>query len=1524
MRRFFLRELFCKVKLFKGRSRFLSYGILIFLFLFFGILIAINIPIVQTFVARKFLETLNKRYGTLLLIKKANIGFFGGIYLYDVKAMDDHKKTFIYIPKLKANLNLSELILSKDQINLKSLKIDTPKINVTTYYREKKSNLDQFIEKFSKHDTPPSKTIFKGKIEIENGALVVWDQNLNPKDRKIAQIANVTVKLEDLIIQGEDLAAERCSLQGSGEYHGNAFRLNHFSTKANFTSKSLKLQNIDIKTSRSSIKGSLSLKYDKIEDFNDFDKKVHIESKILPGSTLGFKDVNLFTNHWDTNSRIGISGKISGKLAEELILTDVQLQGEGNEIKSDEIKLFKITSLKNYLITQKKGLIRTSYDGLQKLLPNHLAKKIPNFIKNYGKLSLYGGLSISFEKIKTESVISGERVGSLYAKVALDNYTGDQIRYKGKVSGKRLHMAPITGDQNLQFISGSLDFDGAFLSLKDLQIKVKGVLSEAMLCNGFLRNISIDGTLGASSFDGRVNISDFKGKVAFDGKLNFSQKNPALKAKISIQDLNLSEFGLIKKQKALISTQAQVQISGADMTQLEGTIAMYQSSYEADGKKFKSPKIEIQGIKEGEKRKLTLEASKMFHGEITGNSPWNIWPKLLKNALQRLTNEQGKNTFKKESYLAFHFKIESAITELFGEKISFLSTNEFRGKIGPGSDMKLDFHIQKAQFKDVIFQNVQLTSDETTGQYLQLKIDKLTLKGTVLKDIALSSFPQGKLLKISSSFIAEWKGKEHRVELNLCKQGNWSGKERHFSIGLQRSKVLINGHNWWINEKNDPQTHKVDINLNKGEYRTDLIVLSSFEGQCLEFSFDFKKKKYKHIRGKLQDIQLKRLLPQENQDKVIDGLVNGYFSIESFDNLIKPKIKLSVDRISSGNTIFGNLKVTSSYDEKNKNYLLKGQIENKGIKIFHLAGVIKNHKKAQLDLNLTAEKLPLALFEPFLDDVFSNIRGTAKGEVKIAGSFEHPVYQGALRLQQAGMKVNYLNTQYELMGQPVVAIFTNSIEFENFSFKDPQYNTQAYVKVGKLYKKQLKWNVDLSIESHHMLLLNTSSIQNNFFYGTLFASAINRENKTSSKPLVIGISGETNNLKIQVKNARITNLSQLSINTQGNKTTEKAPAYIYFLNTPKSIIENPTQNARDISIENNKNKGISIDIETLVDSEVQIKLIMDEYADNFINAKGKGIMRLKMEPDGDLQMAGSKYEVSKGIYQFSNEQIPFVKLDKKFDIRPGGTILWNGSPMSATLDIQAFYRKTVSNVAEYIKLKDAANFSNLTTELNIYISGELLNPEVTFEIKFPDAPENIRQQLAEQLNTKDEILTQFGSILLLGKFFLDNKNIIRESGWSLSADIALKQLGNILSSLHNSLNVNFEYVQGNPQANAFNSFRSSISYEINKRFNLRATLGVPLNTTPLNPTRKERKNAFTGDIQLSIDISKFADRSLTLTLFSRPSTFGQEKEELQPATFSSQTNGTGIIHTTQFDNFKEFRQKLFSNKKGKVFSERKP
>ncbi|XOD69429.1 MAG: translocation/assembly module TamB domain-containing protein [Flavobacteriales bacterium AspAUS03] len=1472
--------------LLKGAFKLLRYFTLIALLLVGGILIAINTPIIQTKITQLILTKLNESFGTMLLVESVDIDFLGNIQLYHVKAVDDYKNTLISIPHIKGQIDLLHLFFNLRNIKIKKLVLDQPEIFITTYRGDSISNMSRFINKFSKKDTTTSsKIVLKSDFEIKRGHLLINDQNLNEKDSLILAINSLDAWIENFRVKGSTIEADIRSLKSIGRLRKKDFRVDGLSTNFTFTTNRLQTHNLNLQTSRSMIKGHIAFHYNQPKDLEKFINKIDIQAEFKKGSRLGFEDLQLFVNNWDSKAVIKLQGKIHGQLGNQLILSDIHLESRKNKIQANQIVLSHITDEKKFKINQKKdGIIETSYTAATALLPSFISRKIPTFLKNYGNMRYYGALIITSETITSEGDLSSSTIGTVNTDIQLDNYTSKVPQYKGVLSSRNIDLSMLTKNKDLQSVGGTFRFEGEGFSLDALQLQLIGTFDQLVLYNRKISKVQVDGHLGQRSFEGQFFIKDHQVKLDFDGKVNFTPKEWLIQAKTKIEHIDLKAMGLSEHEKSLLSTNLEINIQGTDIDHLQGNIYLTNTTYEIPKKKFDFSKISIESKILSEKdREITLSAPEMVQGFFRGNFKWFELTKLLENGVNRVLNGKKYHPITPNQSIAFDLILTHRFIEPFEQSVKILSDSRLQGQL-INDAINFDIEIQKAQINEHTIHNAHLNINTSSEKKIAFKIDNAIIQGITFKNIDLSTKQENNLLLIKTKFLVTLADSEQEVDLNFYKSGNWNSRESTFIIGLQRSRITINGYDWWINDQNNYHSNLAKIDLKKKRYTINKLTFTS-KTQNITISTDIIGNIYKMVQGTFNQVQLKQAIPAKEEGLIIDGIAHGDFFIENSGNDLNPKIDMKVNQLALNNIVLGDLNVNTSYNEKNRLYRLNSTLKNEQIDILTVAGNIDNisQKKIQLDLDLNAKKLSIKFLQILLGNTFNNIRGTAEGNIKITGDFDRPIYQGELRLKEVGMKVNQLNTDYELIGIPSILINPETFILKDFRLKDTQYNTQGYISGAILNEKFTKWTLALSIDTKNLLALNTTSIHNNLFYGTVFAKG------------KIEISGESDNLDISIREGEITNFSRLFINTKGSQSMTENNKFIRFVNFNTQDTTELTKSPAKQPKNKNTRKGLSISIETDITENTEVQLILDPYSDNFIQAKGTGNISFKMRSEGNIEMTG-KYNTTKGSYHFSSEQIPFLKLDKQFQIKTGGSITWTGSATNANLNLTAFYPKSVSNVGEYINLPNSSKTpQNLITELKINISSQLSHPELELNIDFPNTSENIKQQLIQKLNTQDERLTQFGSILLLGKFFINTKNIGSELWTSSTYDLALKQLGKILSSINDALNVNFEYIEGNRDTNSSSSFRSFISYNINRRFSIKGIVGVPFNTV------SKQSSPFTGEIQLNMDISQRVDKTLKLTLFSRPNTFG--RENIHSATFSSQNYGGGVIYTTSFNSF---------------------
>jgi hypothetical protein len=89
-----------------------------------------------------------------------------------------------------------------------------------------------------------------------------------------------------------------------------------------------------------------------------------------------------------------------------------------------------------------------------------------------------------------------------------------------------------------------------------------------------------------------------------------------------------------------------------------------------------------------------------------------------------------------------------------------------------------------------------------------------------------------------------------------------------------------------------------------------------------------------------------------------------------------------------------------------------------------------------------------------------------------------------------------------------------------------------------------------------------------------------------------------------------------------------------------------------------------MDVEVTPDAEAQI--VFDPKVGDLIRGYCQGNLKMEYTSDEEFYMYG-ELEVVEGDYLFTLENI----INKKFHIKPGGTIIWSGDEYEALLDLSA-------------------------------------------------------------------------------------------------------------------------------------------------------------------------------------------------------------------------------------------------------------
>jgi len=318
------------------------------------------------------------------------------------------------------------------------------------------------------------------------------------------------------------------------------------------------------------------------------------------------------------------------------------------------------------------------------------------------------------------------------------------------------------------------------------------------------------------------------------------------------------------------------------------------------------------------------------------------------------------------------------------------------------------------------------------------------------------------------------------------------------------------------------------------------------------------------------------------------------------------------------------------------------------------------------------------------------------------------------------------------------------------------------------------------------LALNTTLKDNSLYYGRAFISTLD----TSKCLRVTGvldhlkISGELstdvgtyNSGNLSVDNDRIQTVLNLPLGSS-NDVSEKS--YIRFV---KDTMDLKKVVKADLT-------GIEMDVLfKLRENTNRFRVIFDEKSGDIIDAKTKGEVRMTINSiDETFEMNGG-VEVIDGNYLFTAENI----IKKRFLLQKGGTIVWDGDPVAAKLNLSAAYYTRAPAKDLNIAGTEGANFNRLLPVAVIMnMTGVLSAPSFRTDIEFPGLDVGNTSELSLRLNrlkaqwnlNEQERNQQVFSLLVLNRFVTpsdipQNNNSIDPS--LVAASTGIELLSNELS-----------------------------------------------------------------------------------------------------------------------------------------------
>ena len=1426
--------------------------------------IALTMPIVQTKIAQYFTKSINEDFGTNIAIEGVAVSIFGGVKFKNVVIRDHRKDTLLAAERISTTVLDGKKLLNGDLL-FDNLDINGFFFNLKTYKNDKETNLDIFVKAFDTGKKAKRKFLLKAnKLKLYNSRFVLIDEN-----REIVKNLDFTklnASVTNFLIFGPDVSA---SINKMSFLDFRGLYVRNLQSNFSYSKKSIKLEKLNILTKESAFAGTVILKY-KREDFVNFNDKVLFDIQ-LDKAKIASNDIRYYYDELGKNQQFYIKSKIKGTL------NDLEFS-RLNLIDGRKTTLIGFINFKN--LFAKKGQkfsmfakfdkLSSSYDDLVVILPNILGNKLPTSLQKLGRFSAVGTSTVSTTAVSADFSMT-TALGKVTAALAIQNIDViDKAAYKGNVILDRFDVGTLFNQKDFGFVSMNMDVDGKGFNQKYLNTALQGEVSELVFKNYKYTKIDVNGVLKSPIYEGQLAINDPNVKLNFEGLLDLSKKDSQYDFHVNVVYANLNTLNFMKDATSIFKGDVVVKASGNSIENFQGNIYINKTSYQNTKDTYIFDDFTINSVFDGDKvRTITVNSPDIVQGEIVGRYAFNQVQSLIKNSLGSLYTNFKPIKVNKGQFLKFNFSIYNKIIEIFYPDVTIGANTIVKGAISSDNqDFKLNFNSPQIKASNIVFDNINVAIDNKNPLYNAfIELDSIKTKYYKIRDFSLINVTMKDTLFFRSEFKGGNKAEDY-YNLNLYHTIN---KDNNNVVGISKSEVKFKDYLWFLNEQ-EGADNQIVFDKSFNNFKLDNLIMSH-ENQSITLDGAFNNADFKDLNLSFKDVDLNQITPASNKFAFF-GNINGEVDFKQNKNVFQPTASIVIDNLVMNKTPLGTLNFDIEGDQSLRKFTIDSNLENENIDSFVADGSFEIvNKETILDLNLKFDKFKLGTLNALGGDVLSNIRGFVGGNATIEGNLKKPAINGRLFLDGAGVTVPYLNVDYALKDNSIIDLTDEKFLFRNNSLTDTKYETNGTLNGSIEHNNFGDWKLDLAISSNRLVALDTKDTEDAAYYGTAFIDGM------------ATIKGPTNALfiKVDAKSEKGTAI-KIPIN---NAESVSDNVFMHF------VTEREKYNLKNGIVENLRNyNGLELEFDFDITPDAEVEVILDRNTGHGMKGKGFGSLLFKINTLGKFNMWGD-FQAYEGTYNFKYGGL----IDKKFQVRKGGSISWEGNPMRAQLNLEAVY-KTIANPA--VLLDNASFNSKVPVEVVIGVRGDLTSPEPDFNIEFPTVSNVLKSEIQYKLNDKDVRQTQALYLLSSGGFL--SPEGVSQSDFSGSLfETASSILGGIIRSDDEKFKVGLNFIGADRRIGKETDgrFVATISSKINERVTINGKLGVPFGGI--------NESAIVGDVEILYRVND--DGTLNLRLFNKENDINYVGQGI------GYTQGLGVSYEVDFDTFKEFANKIFKNLK---------
>ena len=1487
-------------------AKMVSAIVLALIFLPLLVALLFEIPAVQNFVAREATEIISRKLGTRISIDRVDIGLFYRVSLDGFYVEDFQRDTLLYAGRLDARIKSlglfgGGLVFSRAELSDARFCLrETP---------DGEMNIKQVVDKLSKKDKARAEGKFRLEIErLETDGLDFCMERLehrNPSygvDFADMHLIDIRAELKNFTIDGpvihtdigrlamrersgfvvEDLAGCLCIANGCIDIREGHIR----TAKSNIELPSLSLIGLDWAL------------------YKNFVEEVDITAQVV-NTTLSSDDIAYFSpkmKDWHL-TLTDVNADVSGPVAD--------MSGSLRSVRTGADTKLSVDFAAQGLPDVGKGHFKadiseltTSAADVDRLAAALTGKNLPDEVlriaKNAGKIGLTGKFDGTLTAFAADAALATE-IGGATCLLQVSSLRDGCRGVLGDVKTSSLQLGELLENDLLGPLSLNVHVNGE-LSSEHSDAEVSGEILRLGV-NGYdYDSLRMKGHLVNREFNGLIEARDRNLRFDFRGLLDLNdERMPRYDFALDLEEANLAALGINRRDSvSVLAARIAARAVGRTLDDLNGIIFVRDVSYRYNDRELAADSVVIVGRNSLSDKFIRLRSDFVdadYEGKTSYKEVFAYLQQRFRDYVPMLDGGPGWQAQHPDtveladgySQLTVNVRKINPLVNAVSPGLQIADGSQLLLRINPAND-KLSFEAASDYIERGRMLVTRLNLDaHNRGDSLVFaaSTEDLYLNSFHMSRVGMSGGAKDNKLELITDFADTLDDVSGRIGFRSEFAHGRGPAGKGIDLRLTPSYISRGEKTWNI--------YTDGITADTSRIRIDRFRMVN-AGQQLLLDGVVSRRLQDSVQLTLHNFELAPFSQfTSSMGYRVDGRTNGSATMKAVLGAGEVQADIVVDSISINDLAVPSIWLRSRWDFiQNRAGILVQQRENLDtlVRGFYAPSQKRYYARATLDA------VELSALDPLLKGVVERTGGNADVDIALRGSGKEANLSGQIAVRDFTTTVDFTQVTYT-MPRAVIEVKNNHLIAEGVPLYDPEKNEGLFsIDLNLEHLSNISYSV--KVLPKELMVLNTTSKDNDLFYGRIFASGS------------ATIAGSKGGVKMDIV-ATTEGDSEFYMPLSGQSNAKTAD-FVTFV-TPEQIDTTDYLVRKKLLFQQQGRKkeaaGSTMDITMAlnVQDNTAFQLVIDPTVGSALKGRGNGMLNLHINPGNGIFNMYGDYTLIEGSFLFSLQNI----ITKKFIIESGSMIQWTGEPVDARLDINAVYKlktslqpllNTVTASSDDDQSGSRISDRSVPVDCKIHIGGRLSNPQLDFSVVVPVTDIETQAAVASVLNTQEAQAQQFISLVALGTFSNSGSaNIGASSGVATGLEMLTNQLTNWFST--DDYRIILNYRAGSEMTGDEVDFGFSTNL-INNR------LLVEVEGNYIIDNKQAVSNNvsnFMGEAHVTWLIDKSGN--LRLKAFTQTIDRFDENQGLQET-------GIGISYKEDFNNFKDLKQRIrdrFTNKK---------